>query len=75
MRSQYNKKQFEDGKEMYIYLNGFIRDRSGDCSLSICNTLEEAMKDDGYGGSRAAQPLSPLIPVYTLNTRDTAWWT
>lgn len=39
-----NDKDFENGKEFYLYLNNYILDRSGRCDLGITDYLDFAVK-------------------------------
>jgi hypothetical protein len=39
-----NEKDFENGKEFYLYLNNYILDRSGRCDLGITDDLDFAVK-------------------------------
>ena len=44
MRTMVNEKDFENGKEFYLYLNNYVRDGSGICDLGITDDLNFAVK-------------------------------
>jgi hypothetical protein len=44
MRTMVNEKDFENGKEFYLYLNNYVLDGSGRCDLGITDDLNFAVK-------------------------------
>ena len=44
MGARVKEKDFEDGKELYLYLNNYILDRSGRCDLGITDDLDFAVR-------------------------------
>jgi len=46
MGTKVNEKDFENGKDFYLYLNNYILDRSGRCDLGITDDLEQAVKQN-----------------------------
>ncbi len=46
MRTMVNEKDFENGKEFYLYLNNYVLDGSGRCDLGITDDLNFAVKQN-----------------------------
>ncbi len=44
MRTMVNEKDFENGKDFYLYLNNYVLDGSGRCDLGITDDLNFAVK-------------------------------